>query len=133
MDIGLLEEAGKDIHRKRNEIWVTVEKRKLRKVWNLLRKEGVFRISSISGLDTGRDLEVIYHFVSGEMVINIKTHLPRKNPEISTITDLFPGANLFERELMEMLGIRVKNHPNPKRLFLSETSPETPLRKNTRV
>jgi len=41
-----------------------------------------------------------------------------------SVTDIFPGAVLYERDLMEMLGVKVENHPDPRRLFLPEDWPE---------
>jgi Ni,Fe-hydrogenase III component G len=54
--------------------------------------------------------------------------------EIETVTDIFPGAVLYERDLMEMLGVQVKGHPDPRRLFLPDDWPagKFPLRKEVK-
>ena len=119
-----------DINRKGNELWVTFESSRLKEVMTRLRDSGIQRIITISGVDVAEGIEVIYHMEHEGTVINLRTTLPKEKPEIDTITGIFPGANLFERELMEMLGVTVKNHPNPKRLFLAEQSPENPLRRS---
>jgi len=110
-------------------IWINLAPQKLHGILKHLRSIGVMRISSITGVDTGKSIEVIYHFIHKKKSINIRIAVSRVKPAVNTITDIYPGANLFERELSEMLGIEVRRHPNLKKLFLSEGSPQNPLRK----
>ena len=109
--------------------WVKLPKSKLHPVLKELRDKGLYRISSVTGVDTGKEIEVLYHIPHESMVINLVLSLPRERPEVETITKIYPGAVLYERELMEMLGVKVLNHPDPRPLFLSASSPKTPLRK----
>jgi len=111
-------------------LWITMQANKLRPALEHLRSIGLARISSITGTDTGKEIDVIYHFIHKSRTINIRISVDKKNCSVESITDLYPGANLFERELSEMLGIKVKHHPNPKNLFLSSESPVHPLRKS---
>lgn len=90
---------------------------------------GVERVSTISGVDNGKKIEALYHFVEGESSITLRVMLPRGSPKIKTITGRFPGAKLYEREFSEMLGVEIDGNDGPKNLFLDETSPKTPLRK----
>lgn len=113
-----------------DDIWITVEKKDLMKVLRHLRSIGVLRISSITGNDLGDRIEVIYHLIHKQKTINVKVSLDGGKPSVESVTKIYPGANLFERELYEMLGVAVKGHPNLKRLFLDKNSPETPLRKS---
>ncbi len=52
--------------------------------------------------------------------MRIKTRLPREHPSVPSISDLFPTCDWHERELAEMFGITVENHPRPVKLLLSE-------------
>jgi NADH-quinone oxidoreductase subunit C len=56
----------------------------------------------------------------------------RAQPEIDSITPIFPGAEWIEREMWEMLGINFSGHPNLKRLLLADDWPEGkyPLRQD---
>ncbi len=110
-------------------VWMEMGKAELLSELRHLKAIGLDRISSITGVDTGKNIEVIYHFIHNKKTLNIRISLDRKNPVVESITKIYPGANLFERELSEMLGVEVRNHPNPKKLFLSDESPHTPLRK----
>ena len=53
-----------------------------------------------------------------------------KKPEIDTITHLYGAADWAEREVYDMFGIHVKDHPNLKRLLMWEKFEGHPLRKD---
>lgn len=76
----------------------------------------------------------VYHFYSTEfrhlLVLKAKIE-ERENPEIDSLTRLFPTCEFFEREVFDLFGIKYKNHPNLKRLFL-EDDYGFPLRKDFR-
>jgi len=111
-------------------VWLEMGKAELIPTLKHLKAIGLARISSITGVDTGKNIEVIYHFIHKKKTLNIRVSLNKKNPAVESITKIYPGANLFERELSEMLGVEVRNHPNLKKLFLSDESPKTPLRRS---
>ena len=111
-------------------LWISLERKKLLPTLKDLKSLGVSRVSSISGVDEGKTIDVIYHFIHKKKTINIRISLDKKNCVVDSITDIYPGANLFERELYEMMGIQVKNHPNLKKLFLDKNSPKNPLRRS---
>ena len=54
-----------------------------------------------------------YHFSLNNKQITINKSA--KNAE--SICKLFPGAELYEREIMEKFEVKFKNHPNPVKLF----------------
>lgn len=115
-------------------IFATSDKKRLRDLLLKLRAEGITHISTITGVDTGDVVEVIYHINCKPAELNLKILLPKTDLKIPTITEIFPGAVLYERDLMEMLGVKVEGHPDPKRLFLPDDWPEGvyPLRKEFR-
>ena len=89
-------------------------------------------INSISGVDAGSSIDVIYHLTVRDFIVSVKVSLPRSDPKIGSVTGLFPGAALYERELMEMLGVKILDHPTGGRLFLPDDFPEVyPLRKES--
>lgn len=116
--------------RESNNFWLEINKDRLKPLLKHFKSLGVYRISSISGVDVGKNIEVIYHLIHKKNTINIRIKLNKNNPVLETITDIYPGANLFERELYEMLGVEIQNHPNLKKLFLDENSPKNPFRRN---
>jgi len=102
----------------------------LKKKLEHLKNLGYTRIISISGIDSGPNIDIVYSFAKGKRLVNIKTAVKKSRPELSTVTDIYPGAILYERELSEMLGVRVKGNKFD-RLFLPEDWPKGnyPLRK----
>jgi NADH-quinone oxidoreductase subunit C len=86
----------------------------------------------ITGVDYGTDLGVIYHLRSTlyDHVIVIKTRTSdREHPQIDSVSDIWQAADFHEREVFDLLGIRFKNHPDLRRLFL-DNSWGFPLRKD---
>ena len=119
-------------------IYFSLDKKDIFKVTEFLFKKLGLRFATASGVDTLDGFEIIYHFCfdkAGEIYSARVLILGKNNPEIDSITPLFPGAEWIEREMWEMLGINFIGHPNLKRLLLSEDWPEGeyPLRKENKV
>jgi NADH-quinone oxidoreductase subunit C len=76
--------------------------------------------------------EVVYHFFSLEKKhrVRIKVPVEDSNPEIDSLTGLWPGADWFEREVWDMFGIKFRGHPNLKRLLMYDSFEGHPLRKD---
>ncbi len=104
----------------KKEVWVRVSRAELEKTLYRLKESGVERITSITGTDTGKSIDITYHLFHKGNSINLRVSLPRQKPEVKSITPVYPGAELFERELSEMLGIKILHHPDPRKLFLPE-------------
>ena len=87
---------------------------------------------SVTGMDYGTDLGTVYHLrstVNNHMIV-LKTRVSdRENPEIDSLCALWPAAEFHEREAYDLLGIRFRNHPDLRRLFLDSTW-GFPLRKD---
>lgn len=124
-----IDTIGKIYKKQKESVFIEINKKDLLNVLNKLKLAGIHRIVSISGVDTGKKIDVVYHFNMEGKLINLKTSLSKKALFIKSITNIFPGATLFERELSEMLGVKIVGHPDMKLLFLDKKSPKTPLRK----
>jgi NADH-quinone oxidoreductase subunit C len=93
-----------------------------------------FAIDTVTGVDwlaTG-EMEVVYDFfhLALPLQVVVRTRTPRDNPEVPTISKVFPGANWHERETHEFFGIRFAGHPNLTPLLLPEDATYHPLRKD---
>lgn len=90
-------------------------------------------LSGITGMDEGEKLSFIYHLSSENgIVLSIKTGVAKNDPVIKTITSYFPGAEIYERELVDLLGTKVEGLKKGKRYPLPDNWPEGqyPLRKD---
>jgi len=76
--------------------------------------------------------EVVYHLYSTNYLrrLRIKVPLPNENPEIETLSGLWPIADWLEREVWDMFGIKFLNHPHLTRLLMYEEFEGHPLRKD---
>lgn len=85
------------------------------------------------GVDIKGELGVVYQLRSLDKgyscVLKVFTS-NRENPEVDTVSDLWRSAEYFEREIYDMIGIRFKNHPDMRRLFLEDNFKGFPLRKD---
>lgn len=85
------------------------------------------------GIDLEDDkYEVIYLLWSHEskLLCQLRVALEGENPEIETVSDIFPGFEWHERETSEMFGIIFKNHPDMRPLLLpDELVGKYPMRK----
>ena len=87
----------------------------------------------LTGMDWGKELGVVYHLESTthrhQIVVKVKTE-DRENPTLDTVCNIWYTAEFHEREVFDFFGIQFNNHPNLKRLFLTEEWDGFPLRKD---
>jgi Ni,Fe-hydrogenase III component G len=100
-----------------------------------LRVKRLGYLSAIVGLDLGpevNEMEVLYHFCPGDVVIALRVRIPRQGGAVPSLSEVIPSADVFERELHEMFGIEITGLRNTERLYLPERWPEGvyPLRKD---
>lgn len=81
------------------------------------------------------DLEAVYDFnhYQGLLRVVVRTRVPRDNPEIPTISGVFPAADWHERETHDFFGIRFAGHPDLSPLLLPEDADYHPLLKDFHV
>lgn len=60
----------------------------------------------------------------------VKIILPRTEPHVPSVADLWPAANWHEREAYDLLGIVFDGHPDLRRILLADDWQGHPLRKD---
>ena len=90
-------------------------------------------LCTITGLDEGNKISFIYHLATQSgIILNLKTGIPKEKPVLKTIIGYFRGAEIYERELVDLLGVKVEGLPEGKRYPLPDDWPKDqyPLRKD---
>ena len=75
--------------------------------------------------------EVVYHLLSPRLNarLRVKVSTDEETP-VPSITEIYPGANWYEREAWDMYGILFTGHPDLRRLLTDYGFEGHPLRKD---
>jgi NADH:ubiquinone oxidoreductase subunit C len=88
---------------------------------------------NMTGVDETPQLTIICHLRNTEtkqmLVLRTSTN-DREQPLVESLSQLWPAAIYFEREIYDLLGIKFSNHPDMRRIFLDDDYPGFPLRKD---
>lgn len=104
----------------------------LRKAVNAMkRRYQTLRFMTISTVDHGLDFEFLYHFHIDGAVVTLRSEKRKEDNTLESIVDMIPAANFIEREIAELFGIKLVNHPKPQYLILTKDWPDDkrPLRR----
>ena len=62
--------------------------------------------------------------------VRLRVQVPDADPHLPTIWDLYPGADFYEREVYDLMGIVFDGHPDMTRIMMPEDWEGHPLRKD---
>lgn len=129
---------------------VIVPPERIREVATTAKNLGFDHVLSLSAVDyiAEKKFLVTYIFASyltpelKNQLLHIRTEIPRDNPKIASIADIYPSADYEERECHEMFGIWFDGNPHMGKRFLLDPDccidektgkPQYPLRKDFKV
>ncbi|HEY5728665.1 MAG TPA: NADH-quinone oxidoreductase subunit D [Anaerolineales bacterium] len=113
-----------------------VEKDKLVEVATAIRDEfGFDLLTAVTAVDYLPDnkMEVVYHAykTTGGPGLVFRVQVERVDPiEVPSLIDVYPGADLQEREAWDLFGIKFTGHPDLRRILMWEGYEGHPLRKD---
>jgi len=94
---------------------------------------GFYHLSTITALDMGEQIAVMYHFWKGKMFATVKTTVPKTDARIPSVTAVVPAAVFYEAEVKDLMGVFFEGNPYMKgRFVLPDEYPAdapAPLRK----
>jgi NADH-quinone oxidoreductase subunit C len=102
-------------------------------IW--VRRESLRELSDVTCVDwhpAEPRFEVVYSLLSmaRKERIRIKVKLNSADPGVDSLTEIWPGANPFEREVFDLFGVRFHGHPYLRRIMMPEAWEGHPLRKD---
>ena len=113
-------------------IFVRIKPSALRKAVNALkRKYQTLRFMTLSTVDHGLDFEFLHHFHVDGAVVTLRSVKRKEDNTLESIVDLIPAASFIEREVADLFGVKLVNHPQPQHLILTKDWPDDkrPLRR----
>lgn len=128
---------GKVTALRKGETIVEVDQAKVKEfISHLVVDMGIKHLSTITGLDLGQNLGIIYHFSRDRDMVHVKTSVPKTQPKAVSIVGIIPGAILYEMEIQDMFGATFEGNPwMGRRLLLPDNWPADlppPLLKNSK-
>ncbi|PWE33944.1 NADH-quinone oxidoreductase subunit C [Maritimibacter sp. 55A14] len=88
-------------------------------------------ITAVDHPEREKRFDVVYHFLSMYRNHRIRVRIKvREETKVASITDLYPCANWFEREVFDMFGILFSGHPDLRRILTDYGFRGHPLRKD---
>jgi NADH:ubiquinone oxidoreductase subunit C len=94
---------------------------------------GWYHLSTITGIDLGQDIAILYHFWQGKRFVQVRTQVPKASPRLKTISGALAAGTLYEAEIQDLLGVAFEGNPFlGKKLMLPDAYPQDappPLRK----
>ena len=90
-------------------------------------------LTSITAVDYLDYFELVYHLASLEhnhmAVLKVRCY-GRSDPEVPSVVAVWKTADLQEREIWDLMGVKFSGHPNLKRVLTWEGFSGHPLRKD---
>ncbi|MGH6783360.1 MAG: complex I 30 kDa subunit family protein [Sphingomicrobium sp.] len=121
----------------RGELTVLAQARDIVAVVTFLREDprclfySIIDITAVDWPGRERRFDVVYHFLSPKQNfrIRIKVETDEVTP-VPSIIGVFRGADWFEREIYDLLGVLFDGHPDLRRILLPDDWEGHPLRKS---
>ncbi|CRX38944.1 NADH-quinone oxidoreductase subunit C [Estrella lausannensis] len=88
-------------------------------------------ITAIDYLQPDPKTQVLYILHHPETLLRIKVSVDvERGGAIESVTDIFEGADWYEREVFDLFGITFSGHPDLKRILMPDDWEGHPLRKD---
>jgi NADH-quinone oxidoreductase subunit C len=116
-------------------VWVTIDKNNLIALCDFVKELGFEHLSAISVTDWPEEgtFELTYHLwsYSKKILLTVKTKLNRANAIVDSVVPIWKeNAQIHERELHELFGVKFEGNEDLTPLFLEDWDGPPPFRKD---
>ena len=130
-------EAVRGVEEFRGETTVTIDKGQLRAVLKFLKESETLLydlLVDVAGVDSGSGsprflVAYLLHSTKFNNRLRIKIRVA-EGAALDTVSDIWKAADWLEREVYDMFGIRFSDHPDLRRILLTDDFVGHPLRKD---
>ena len=119
------------------ELTVTTTRADILEVLRFLHDDSRCRFVSFTDLcgvdypERAERFDVVYHLLSPTQNLRIRVKLTTdEDTPVPSVTEIYPGAEWFEREAYDMYGILFSDHPDLRRILTDYGFDGHPLRKD---
>jgi len=119
----------------RNELTLTIARDQIRDAAAIVQRAGYNFLEDVTCVDwypAEPRFQVTYHILSHALKRRVRliAMVHSNEPEIATITGVWPSANFYEREVFDLFGVRFNGHPSLRRIMMPDEWSGHPLRKD---
>lgn len=102
----------------------------------ILTQLGFDNVKNVNVIDVPHEdsfiVEFTLHNYDDYKFVTLSRRIDRNNPEVESLSNIFPSADYLEREMQDLFGVRFKDNPWKKNFILDPTV-KNPLRKDFKV
>jgi len=97
---------------RKDETFIEVDQEHIKDfISHLVNDLRILHLATMTGLDLGQNIGIVYHFFQDENTINVKSTVPKTQPTALSIVDIIPGAILYEMEIHDLFGVTFTGNP----------------------
>ena len=97
---------------RKGETIIEVDQSRIKEfIARLVNEAHVLHLSTMTGLDLGDKIGIIYHFSREREMFHVKTYVPKTASTVRSIVEIVPGSILYEMEIHDMFGVTFEGNP----------------------
>ncbi len=117
------------------ELTLTIAQTEIRAACSAVQAAGYNFFEDMTAVDwfpRSPRFQLSYHILSHQYKERIRlcVLLDEADPDVESITSVWPSANFYEREVFDLFGIRFAGHPDLRRIMMPDDWKGHPLRKD---
>jgi NADH-quinone oxidoreductase subunit C len=120
----------------KGDLAITIDAKQVTEIAKFLKEDselGFNLCEDVTAIDWGsrkNRFTVVYHIYSLSNNFRLRLRSNIEDDSVDSVSSVWESANWYERETFDMYGIKFKNHPDLRRMYMPEEFEYHPLRKD---